>query len=270
MLMCYNCPLKHYDYLITPNNIPVFTNCTIDTTTEKFCSLNIYSDDNGKTSQLRASINIGHGRANISYILTGFDVPNSFDDTMAYGILYQCMTDNCNNPQTILKRILEATIIETYKPPQLSLAMDQPILTKTLLCSSYSNFTSIDECRPPFHIRQSPSAEEPCSTYCVTAINIDPVDLQTERICSYCEQEPKERFRYIDERIHLLDKRISYLQQIEYICNSSNYCNSLENIRQIQQRYKITFDFDIFFRSTVNQTILVTSAGIDAIMKINL
>ncbi|CAF0842290.1 unnamed protein product [Rotaria sordida] len=75
--------------------------------------------------------------------------------------------------------------------------MNQLASTKALLCSSYSKFTSIDECRPPFRIRQSSNAEEPCSTYCVTAIKIDSVDLQMERICSYCEQEPKERFQYI-------------------------------------------------------------------------
>ncbi|CAF0805920.1 unnamed protein product [Rotaria sordida] len=151
MLVCYNCPLKHYDYLITPNNIPIFTNCTIDTTTEKFCSPNIYSDDNGKTSELRVSTNMGYARANVSYISTGFDVPNSYEYSRQQSLKHTNLV-NCH---------------------------------------------CIDECRPPFRIRQSSNAEEPCSTYYVTAIKIDSVDLQMERICSYCEQEPKERFQYI-------------------------------------------------------------------------
>ncbi|CAF3562754.1 unnamed protein product, partial [Rotaria sp. Silwood2] len=206
MLSCCDCPLKHYDFLITPDNIPIFTSCTTTNTTGKFCSLNIYSDDNGKTSKLRANPNTGIERANVSYISTGFDVPNSFDETMAFGILYQCMTDNCNNPQMILKRILQASKIETYKPPQSQLTVDQSASSSTLVCSIFSNFTSIDECRPPFHVRESPNFDETCPTYCVTAIRIDPVDLKTERMCSYCEQKTTERFLYIDERIHLLDK----------------------------------------------------------------
>ncbi|CAF4984758.1 unnamed protein product, partial [Rotaria sp. Silwood1] len=220
MLSCYDCPLKHYDFLITPDNIPIFTNCTTTITTENFCSLNIYSDDNGKTSKLRANPNTGTERANVPYILTGFDVPKSFDEIVAFGILYQCMTDNCNNPQMILKRILQASTIETYKPPQLRLTADPSPSTSTLLCTTFSNFTSTDECRPPFHVRKSSNSDETCPTYCVTAIRIDPVDLKTERMCSYCEQETTERFLYIDERIHLLDKRISYLQQLDYLCNT--------------------------------------------------
>jgi hypothetical protein len=249
MLNCSECPQRHYDFFITPDNIPIFTNCTTAVTTQKFCSLNIFSPDNGKTSKLIASANNGVEHADVPYILTGFDVPKSFDDTMAFGILYECMTDNCNNPQMILKRILEASTIETYKPPQLKFTADQFPSTATLLCSVYSNFTSHDGCHPPFYARGSSKADETCSTYCVTSILIDPVDLQTERLCSYCEQETTERFLYIDERIHLLDKRISYVQQLEYLCNSSNYCNSLQNIQQIQKRYKIQFNFDIFFGS---------------------
>jgi hypothetical protein len=260
MLTCYDCPLRHYNFSLTPDNIPTISDCTTNITPEKFCSLNIYSDDNGKTSKLSANPNKGVERADVPYILTGFDVPKSFDSNISLGILYQCMTDNCNNPQTILKRILEASKIETYKPPQLSLEIDQSLSAETFLCSTFLNFTSIDECRPSFNIHQSSNTAENCSTYCVTAIHIDPTDLQTERMCSYCENETTERFTYIDQRIHLLDKRISYLEQLEYLCNSTDNCNSLENIRQIQQRYKIQFDFQIFFAS--NGTTMVTISGI--------
>ncbi|CAF3775039.1 unnamed protein product [Rotaria socialis] len=268
MLVCYDCPLRHYGFLLTPDNIPIFTDCTTTITTGNFCSLNIYSDDNGKTSKLRANPNMGTERANVSYILTGFDVPKSFDEIVGFGILYQCMNDNCNNPQMILKRILQASKIETYKPPQLQWAVDQSSPSPTLLCSTFSNFTSIDECRPPFHVRESSNSVDICSTYCVTAIRIDPVDLKTESVCSYCEQETTERFLYIDERIHLLDKRISYLQQLDYLCNTSNYCNSLDNIRQIQQRYKIEFDFDIFFGSDSTTMMTQTTSDMTMITKV--
>ena len=261
-LTCYNCPLHHYDFFITPGNIPVFSQCSATITTQKFCSLNIYSDDNGNTSKLRANPNQGVERANVSYISTGFDVPKSFDKAVSFGILYQCMTDNCNNPEMVLKRILEATTIETYKPPQVEQALDQSSLATTLLCTIFSNFTSADECRPPFQARGSANIDDTCSTYCVTAIKIDPVDLRTERVCAYCEREPQERFVYIDERIHLLDQRISYSQELDYSCNASNFCNSLENIRQLRQRYKIEFDFDVFFgsKSTTMTTTTTNSA----------
>ncbi len=242
-LICYDCPLHHYSFFITPENIPDFPNCTKIDTTQKFCSLNFYSDDNGKTSKLQVNPNKGVEHATISYISAGFDVPRGFDNSISFGLLYQCMIDNCNNPQTILKPILEASTIETYKPPQLLFPVTDP-----LMCFTYNNFTDTDECHPIFHNRQSSTnAAEICSTYCVTEIKIDSIDLKTERMCSYCEQDTKERFSYIDERVYLLDQRISRLQQLEYICNSSRDCNSLENIRQIQQRYKIEFDFDIFF-----------------------
>lgn len=249
-LTCYDCPLRHYNFSITPHNIPEFKNCTTNETTGKFCSLNIYSDDNGKTSKLRAHPHIGDEHANISYILTGFAMHNNFEDAISYGILYQCMTNNCNNPELVLKRLLEATVIETYKPPELFSPMNQPDAQGTLVCSSFTNFSNIAECKPPFYHRKMSNDAVNCSTYCVTAIKIDSTDLTTERMCSYCEQQTTERFRYIDERVHLLDKKISYLQQLEYLCNSSDYCNSIENIRQIQQRYNITFDFDVFFHST--------------------
>ena len=258
-LICYNCPLHHYDFLITPDNIPVFTQCTANVTTQKFCSLNFFSDDNGKTSKLTASPNHGVERANVSYISTGFSVPKSFDSGVSFGILYQCMTDNCNNPQMILKQILEASTIEIYKPPQLTHTIDQSSSMASIFCSIFSNFTNTDECRPPFRARRPSHVDETCSTYCVTAIKIDPVDLKTERVCSYCEQEPQERFVYIDERIHLLDKRISYSQELDYICNTSDFCNSIENIQQIRQRYKIEFDFDIFF--SPNSTTMMTTAS---------
>ncbi|CAF3673896.1 unnamed protein product [Rotaria socialis] len=250
MLVCYDCPLRHYDFLLTPDNIPIFTDCTTTITTGSFCSLNIYSDDNGKTSKLRANPNMGTERANVSYISTGFDVPKSFDEIVGFGILYQ------------------SSKIETYKPPQLQWAVDQSSPSPTLLCSTFSNFTSIDECRPPFHVRESSNSVDICSTYCVTAIRIDPVDLKTESVCSYCEQETTERFLYIDERIHLLDKRISYLQQLDYLCNTSNYCNSLDNIRQIQQRYKIEFDFDIFFGSDSTTMMTQTTSDMTMITKV--
>jgi hypothetical protein len=235
------CPKRHYDFLINPDNIPKFTDCTTVNTTLNFCALTFYSSDNGNTSYLSASLSAGIEHANTSYILTGFDVPNSFDSTMAFGISYQCMTDTCNNPQNILKRILEASTIEPYRPPQLEFIIDQSTSTGTLLCSTFSNFTSIDDCRPPFDVDVSSHSNDTCSTYCVTSISIDLVDLKTERMCSYCEQEPKERFAYIDERIHLLDKRISYLQQLEYLCNSSNYCNSWENIKKYTTKIQNTF-----------------------------
>ncbi|CAM4794299.1 unnamed protein product [Rotaria magnacalcarata] len=228
-LVCYDCPLTHYDFLLTPDNIPIFTDCTTTITMGNFCSLNIYSDDNGKTSKLRANPNTGIERANVSYISTGFDVPKSFDETMSF-----------------------ASKIETYKPPQLQWTADQSSPSPTLLCSTFSNFTSIDECRPPFHV----------------PIRIDPVNLKTESVCSYCEQETTERFLYIDERIHLLDKRISYLQQLDYLCNTSNYCNSLDNIRQIQQRYKIEFDFEIFFGSDSTTMMTQTTSDVTMITKV--
>ena len=133
MLTCYDCPRRYYDFFITPNNIPIFTNCTTTITTQKFCSLNMYSDDNGKTSQLSANPQRDLERANVPYISTGFDVSKNFDNTVSFGILYQCMTDNCNNPQIILKRILEATKIETYKPSQFKFAVDQSQSTATLV-----------------------------------------------------------------------------------------------------------------------------------------
>lgn len=246
-LICHDCPLRHYNFFITPNNIPDFTYCTLNETKQNFCSLNFFSDDNGNTSKLRANPNHGVEHANVSYITAGFDVPRSFDVAIGLGLLYQCMTDYCNNPQTVLKRILEATTIETYKPPQ-SLSVIVPASSADpLTCFTYNNFTSLDECRPLFHRRlHSSNGDEICSTYCVTTIKIDSADLKTEQLCSYCEQETKERFSYIDERVFLLDQRINRLQQLEYICNSSKDCNSLENIRQIQQRYKIDFDFDRF------------------------
>jgi hypothetical protein len=258
-LTCYDCPQRHYDYFLTPDNIPTFTDCTSSITTKNFCSLNIYSDDNGKTSKLSASPNSGVEHANVPYILTGFDVPKGFDNIISLGILYECMTDNCNNPQTILKRILQASKIETYKPPQLTLETDQSLSGETFSCSTFLNFTSIDKCRSLFNTLQSSNTSANCSTYCVTAIHIDPTDLQTERICSYCEYETTERFTYIDQRIHLLDKRISYLEQLEYLCNSTNNCNSLENIKQIQQRYKIDFDFEIFFASNGTQMVTISA-----------
>ncbi|CAF1272752.1 unnamed protein product [Adineta steineri] len=257
-LMCYDCPLHHYDFLITPDNIPNCMNCTTIDTKQNFCSLNFYSDDNGKTSKLQANPNKGDEHASVSYISAGFDIPRGFDNTISIGLLYQCMTDNCNNPQMILKRILEASTIETYKPPQLSFATDLSPRAEPLTCFTYNNFTNSDECKPLFHNRQSSNAAEVCSTYCVTEIHIDSIDLKTERMCSYCEQNTKERFSYIDERVYLLDQRISRLQQLEYICNTSRDCNSLENIRQIQQRYKIEFDFDKFFNNSGTSMLILS------------
>ncbi|UJR11270.1 hypothetical protein I4U23_015452 [Adineta vaga] len=245
-LICSNCSLRTFDYYITPEKIPDFSYCTTAETKQKFCSLNFYSDDNRKTSKLRAYPNDGIEHTNVSYILAGFDIPKDFNGNFGMGLLYQCLTDNCNNPQTILKRILQATTIETYKPFQLFSKINSFSSTDPLTCFTYNNFTSSDECRPSFRQHQSINMNEVCSTYCVTSIQIDSTDLKTERLCAYCEQQTKERFTYIDERVFLLNERISRLQQLEYICNSSTNCNSLENIRQIQQQYKIEFDFDKF------------------------
>ncbi|CAF1382510.1 unnamed protein product [Adineta ricciae] len=251
-LNCSSCSLRVFDYYITPDKIPDFSYCTTNITTQKFCSLNFYSDDNRKTSKLRAYPNDGIEHVSVPYILAGFDVPKDFNGNFGMGLLYQCLTDNCNHPQTILKRILQATTIETYQPVPLLSSSEPPT------CFTYNNFTSIDICRPSFRRDQSSRSNDSCSTYCVTSIRIDATDLKTERLCAYCEQQPMERFTYIDERVFLLNERTSRLQQLEFVCNSSSYCNSLENIRKIQQQYKIEFDFDKFDEKSA-ATMLSTS-----------
>ncbi|CAF1234102.1 unnamed protein product [Adineta steineri] len=120
-LICYDCPLHHYNFLIAPDNIPNFMNCTATNTKQNF-----YSDDNGKTSKLQGNPNKGVDHA---------------------------------------KFRLEASTIETHKPPQLSFATDLSSRTDPLMCFTYNNFTSTDECKPLFRSRQLSNAAEVCSTY---------------------------------------------------------------------------------------------------------
>ncbi|CAF3685964.1 unnamed protein product [Adineta steineri] len=226
MLQCYECEPKIYNFLITPDNIPSTFNCTTIVTPNKFCSLGISTVENGTKSDLR---------------VTALDSRENKD------ILYHCLTDNCNNPNLVLKRLLESTKTE-IKPPSLSSIRQSKALT-SIGCFTYSNFTNSSECKPA---RWMTTTQEDDCSFCTTFIDVDPKNLQTERVCSYCEKtvESIEKWRYIDGRIHLLNDRVSHLDYVSYVCNNTNDCNSLENIKNIQNTYKIQFDFEKFLGSS--------------------
>ncbi|CAF3934433.1 unnamed protein product [Rotaria sordida] len=241
MLQCFECEPKNYNFLITPDNVPSTFNCTIIVTPNKFCSLDIWTTDNGTKSDLRVNIIDTPERRDVPYVLTGFTQHNS--GNFSTYILYHCLTDKCNNPEVVLKRLLESTTTE-IKPPSRS-SVDQSQLPTSIECFIYSNFTNSSECKPAR--RKITTEKEDCS-FCTTFINIDPNNLLTERVCSYCENSPQsiEKWRFIDGRIHLLNDRVSYLDYVSYVCNTTNNCNSLENIKNIQNTYKIEFNFDKF------------------------
>ncbi|CAF3335303.1 unnamed protein product [Rotaria socialis] len=240
MLQCYECEAKNYNFLITVDNIPSTFNCTTIVTPNKFCSLDIWTTDNGTKSDLRVNAFDTAENKSVPYVLTGFTQHNS--GNFSTYILYHCLTDNCNSPYVVLKRLIESTKTE-IKPPSKSLA-GQSKLSASIECFIYSNFTNSSECKPA---RRATIEQEDCS-FCTTFINIDPKNLLTERVCSYCEKSPEsiEKWKYIDGRIHLLNDRISYLDYVSYVCNTTNECNSLQNIKNIQNSYKIQFDFDKF------------------------
>ncbi|CAF1202451.1 unnamed protein product [Rotaria sordida] len=242
MLQCFECEPKNYNFLITPDNVPSIFNCTIIVTPNKFCSLDIWTTDNGTKSDLRVNVIDTPERRDVPYVLTGFTQHNS--GNFSTYILYHCLTDKCNNPEVVLKRLLGSTTTE-IKPPSRS-SVDQSQLPTSIECFIYSNFTNSSECKPAR--RKTTTTEKEDCSFCTTFINIDPNNLLTERVCSYCENSPQsiEKWRFIDGRIHLLNDRVSYLDYVSYVCNTTNNCNSLENIKNIQNTYKIEFNFDKF------------------------
>ncbi|CAF1120584.1 unnamed protein product [Adineta steineri] len=245
MLQCYECEPKIYNFLITPDNIPSTFNCTTIVTPNKFCSLGISTVENGTKSDLRVTALDSRENKDVPYVLTGFTQHNS--GNYSTYILYHCLTDNCNNPNLVLKPLLESTETE-IKPPSI-LSIRQSKSLTSIGCFIYSNFTNSSECKPAR--RMTTTQEDDCS-FCTTFINVDPKNLHTERVCSYCEKtvESIEKWRYIDGRIHLLNDRVSHLDYVSYVCNNTNDCNSLENIKNIQNTYKIQFDFEKFLGSS--------------------
>ncbi|CAF3308384.1 unnamed protein product, partial [Rotaria sp. Silwood2] len=217
MLQCYECEPKNYNFLITPDNVPSTFNCTTIVTSNKFCSLDIWTTDNGTKSALRVNAYDNPENKNVPYVLTGFTQHNS--GNFSTYILYHCITDNCNNPQLVLKRLIESTKTE-IKPPSRS-SNGQLKSSASIQCFVYSNFTNSSECKPARQITTT-TEQDDCS-FCATFINIDPNNLLTERVCSYCEKSivAIEKWKYIDGRIHLLNDRVSYLEYVSYICNTS-------------------------------------------------
>ncbi|CAF1158612.1 unnamed protein product [Rotaria sp. Silwood1] len=241
MLQCFECEPKNYNFLITSDNVPSAFNCTRIVTPNKFCSLDIWTVDNGTKSDLRVTAFYNPEKRDVPYVLTGFTLHSS--GNFSTYILYHCLTDNCNNPGVVLKRLLESTTTEIKAPSRSS--VDQSKLSTSIECFIYSNFTNSSECKPA---RRTTDKEEGNCSFCTTFINIDPNHLLTERVCSYCETSSQsiEKWKYIDGRIHLLNDRVSYLDYVSYVCNATNNCNSLENIKNIQRTYKIEFNFDKF------------------------
>ncbi|CAM4776332.1 unnamed protein product, partial [Rotaria magnacalcarata] len=90
------------------DNFPSTFNCTTIATPNKFCSLDIWTVDNG--TKIDHHVNAFNNAENktIPYVLTGFTQHNS--GNFSTYILYHCLTDNCNSPYLVFKCLIASTI----------------------------------------------------------------------------------------------------------------------------------------------------------------
>jgi hypothetical protein len=228
-LICYQCDT----IVITASNLTTPPGCIKTVVNKTYCTIgiNFYGADKGDLTIQSETAHQAFGY-NEEFVLLGLTI-NS-DGSYGYGLIYHCLTDDCNQPKlSKLQLLWDSTTID-HNVNTIVPYLYTPTPEVSLTCSRYTNFTNPDTCY----------SKEPIGNLCLTCLaSIDGI---TNSICAYCLENVQIISELLnDERAYLLKTRERNNHEFQIRCNIP-WCNRMDNIQRIQQLHRYDFDIDKF------------------------